>query len=517
MFENILNTIVNDDITVYDENKPYSFIEFAQFYTFNVKTSSIIQEYNEYIQQWYIVKNNQISDTIINSQIQKQYIQLLKEITLNYTSVEEQRFLSSLQITNDILNDEYELKKILDIIIPFYVTKINNVCKYFILKRHEYKQNFRNIKSISSPKSLKSTIKSIILDELKNNIQDYKSLNEDYVTNNLPKILEVDIEDLYDNTDYYNEFSLSSINNNNEIAYNEFYDWDKSVINAIREFPFYLVSSNIFNFSVNPELNSNDIQYLPNNKFIEYNKTTNNNDIILSLQKELSQKFSGVDYYYISTDLNTNITSGLLFQADDSIFNILNINILNTPFIQNEDDQYNIRSIGSNFKPDKFGLLYYDVNTCTYNIDTSKLSANCLYVFPDPEKFGKKDIPLIWHVDVSQQMKNESSQFAKGYPQSNCLSQHFYPYFSSEQKQQILNLQKNDFKNNFENIDGGFIIATYKQDIYGNEYALFKKDLFSVTSQNKQINDNEYINLVLDGKNINENVPVYTSLYSTSY
>ena len=81
MLENVLNSIINpSDATIYDEGKPYSFLQFVKFYNGNINTSEIISEYNTYIQKWCETKYNQYDINVYKEIIQQQYIALLKEI-----------------------------------------------------------------------------------------------------------------------------------------------------------------------------------------------------------------------------------------------------------------------------------------------------------------------------------------------------------------------------------------------------------------------------------------------------
>ena len=83
MLANILNSIVNNSSEIYDNNKPYSFIKFLNFYEQSIDVKIIINEYNEYIQQWYIAKNNQVDVNLYKQLIQQQYFALLQEISID--------------------------------------------------------------------------------------------------------------------------------------------------------------------------------------------------------------------------------------------------------------------------------------------------------------------------------------------------------------------------------------------------------------------------------------------------
>ena len=71
-----------------------------------------------------------------STDVKEMYVSLLKDIALNYTTVEEKRFL---------LNIDYNNPRDLDIIIPFYSRKIKQIAQYYSKKREDVVQSsFRN-------------------------------------------------------------------------------------------------------------------------------------------------------------------------------------------------------------------------------------------------------------------------------------------------------------------------------------------------------------------------------------
>lgn len=514
MLANILNSIVNNSSEIYDNNKPYSFIKFLNFYEQSIDVKIIINEYNEYIQQWYIAKNNQVDVNLYKQLIQQQYFALLQEISIDYTTAEEKRFLSQLTLTEEIVEDSEKLNNLLDIVLPFYIRKINNICNYYLDKRNELKLNVNRLLDINTINDAKKTIKNLILDEITTNNAEYSiDIND---VDDLRNLLEIEIDELYDHNDYFEKNNLSSYNNN-DINYKAFYDYDNALIDAIRQYPFFLIDNNISAFSINPKLTTNDINYLPLHDFIDNAKSDNKNDVILELQKTLVEKYSGTDYYYLSTNSNNEPISGILATANDSVLNILNNDLLNTPTIEYEhyDD---IRRIGINFKPDKFGLLFYNTNNLKYEINTDKLTPNSVYVFPNPNKYTKhNDIPLIWTVNNDKNKLNYSSQYAYGSPKTDPLIQYFYSYFSIEQQQDSLNKDKIVF-HGFEEFIGDRTITRSKFDIYGNEYVLLKNiNYFNNHSYYTEKNINKILNGNLDNKSYYTSLPINIELSSIYY
>ena len=124
-----INSITNPESTmILDFNAPFDFFTFLK----NLKTNQPSSEYNDlylkYLKTWSDIKQNskEESDAIIKDY----YLNLLKELTLNYFTIEEKRFISKID-----LNDEFDL----DIVIPFYSRKIVEICDFFCQKREQLK------------------------------------------------------------------------------------------------------------------------------------------------------------------------------------------------------------------------------------------------------------------------------------------------------------------------------------------------------------------------------------------
>lgn len=126
------NTVTIDIETL---NQPLSYKDWLQRATGVYVTEQESQrDYNEYVTQWYS-KKNQVRDTH-KSDVKELYTSFLKDITLNYTTEEEKRFL---------LNIDFDNPRDLDIIIPFYAQKIKQITQYHVKKREEVIQSsFRN-------------------------------------------------------------------------------------------------------------------------------------------------------------------------------------------------------------------------------------------------------------------------------------------------------------------------------------------------------------------------------------
>jgi hypothetical protein len=110
------------------------------------------KDYNQYVTQWYSKKNKSINTH--STDVKDMYISFLKDITLNYTTAEEKRFL---------INIDFDNPRDLDIIIPFFARKIKQITQYHVKKREEVVQSsFRNTMK-GSDRGVEMSIKKFIL------------------------------------------------------------------------------------------------------------------------------------------------------------------------------------------------------------------------------------------------------------------------------------------------------------------------------------------------------------------
>ena len=117
------NSIVNPNVNskdYLDVQSPFSFFDFLKYTKSELSPEQFNALYLDYIREWNKTKNNSIYQ--INQTIKDRYVELIKQITLKYTTSEEKRFLSNVD-----LNDPNDL----DIIIPFYSKKIIDVCNFY--------------------------------------------------------------------------------------------------------------------------------------------------------------------------------------------------------------------------------------------------------------------------------------------------------------------------------------------------------------------------------------------------
>ena len=130
-FSFLPNSIVNGDQNPKDYDSPYSFLAFIQYRNyFNRDVNEELKSYQHYINVWATKKKMKKSDERIF--VRDAYINLLREITLNFSTEEEKRFILNADFTDD--SD-------LDIIIPFFIQKLKQISFYYKEKRKDVKDS----------------------------------------------------------------------------------------------------------------------------------------------------------------------------------------------------------------------------------------------------------------------------------------------------------------------------------------------------------------------------------------
>jgi hypothetical protein len=369
-----------------DFNQPLTFTEWI-VRTNPTETDSayLVSQYKLYLLKWYKVKK--IDSTSTNDYVKSSFIGFLREVVLNYTTLEERRFITNADLTND-----------LDLltVVPIFAQKIKDICNYYALLRQSvsFKKYANNLKGSQSG----------VVSLLKNEI--YKSLQSLQISSNKSNLfslssvknnLKIEIKELFDESQYFDlnpTLSAATYNpgfssqyyssNLNDINSKLYTDFDQTIIDAIKAYPFFL---NDFKttYSVNVQVTAEDLQYLRDKDFINQINNNDKTNLNLNLEKELIENFIGTDYYYVSTgSTQTNFVSGLLFKSQDKASNFLNKRFPSVASVQDENNLKTIREIGGYFLPDKLGVLNFNNFKFNIEIDEKNLEPNKVYIFPDP-------------------------------------------------------------------------------------------------------------------------------------
>jgi hypothetical protein len=495
------NSIINPNIESFDYldvQSPFTFFDFLKYTNTEGSPQQINELYLDYLRQWNVTKG-QI--TTVNETIKDRYVELIKEITLKYTTSDEKRFLSNIDF-NDPLD--------LDIVLPFYSKKISEVCNFYAQKREKIKHKVEKNKIKGTSTSLERALFETITDIVFSDALEIGLYQKNVDYSSLLKNLNIETEELYDlYTNYldndpdesYETYDVKTelrqqlySSNLNRISANLFLNMDSAIAEQILEDVIVFLnttrttlneSGDPFPFVINYNIDDININCKPDDKLFNLvNETKPKATRIAELRYSLIKKYIGSDFYYITTgDTTTDVVSGVLFKADNPSGNLLNRNFPTTATVEEESDLKSLRRIGLFFTPEKNSILYFSVPEKKYLIDETKLESNKLYIFPDPNLYGNtiglkrtfnNEYPLIHIADYTKSVKNYSNYAIEGDINSTPATQDYYSYFSksqtSDKKTGIDGLTTN-----FSSLYNVGVITQWSTDIYGNQFSLFKE------------------------------------------
>ena len=188
----VLFSVTNNlDDVKRDSVKPFSFIEFIDNSRQTEKNNNTIDLYKVYLQSWNQINNK--SSTESSSIVKEQFINLFKEITLNYTSPEEKRYLQNLDFSDE---------ENISIAVPFFSSKIKKIILYYQDRRKTHTKDLKEIRSKGNKNNVSNYVKSKLIDFVENNESEEVETLTHKLTS-IQKFVEVDIEDSYD---IYNDY-----------------------------------------------------------------------------------------------------------------------------------------------------------------------------------------------------------------------------------------------------------------------------------------------------------------------
>ena len=493
-----LYSITNVDTAAYqvlDAQSPFDFYTFLKFSQQELSPMQFNDAYQKYLHTWGIAKKKTEEE---NTQlVRNNYIELLKDITLNYLTFEERRFITASDYTDPLD---------LDILVPFYSRKLREICNFYADKRERLKYKIQAVQKKGTSNSLEQAIFETLTD--------YVFIADDQnLIYNVPAIkieniitkLQVEVEELYD---LYSSYLDNSPNksyedygvqtqlrkdlyssNINEIDYNIFINFDEATKRYIfKNISIYLKSLGYgFTINVNPDVISlscaeNINPFCPCSELIDINKDEASR--MLLLRKRLIEKYIGADFYYIKTgDTITDVVSGVLFEAANPSGNLLNRHHPTTASVEETSQLYTARKMGLFFRPEKNGLLYFSAPENRYKVDQTKLQPNKVYIYPDPSLYGNttgltnetdEAYPLIHIQDYSSNVRNASYYHAEGDVGVSPYQQSFYAYYSRNQLTNNTQTNLAGLSTNLASVVDQGAMVQWSSDIYGNQYGLFK-------------------------------------------
>jgi hypothetical protein len=511
-----------------DRLQPLTFTDWLKYNTqLFTTTGEFLNRYQSYLNNWYAAKGVSVEQA--SAGVQAYYTNLINEIVLNYTSDGEQRYLQNIDITNS---------RDLAIIVPFIAKKIKDICIYYSTLRDEAQTATLQYNLKGSNLGIENLLYVSFVNALQTKDIATKLSTLNLPISNISGNINIDIEDLYDTyTDYYDispTLPASAYNvttglrndffslNQSEIDPYLFLNINQSIVKAILSYPFYAIELGTNNFTIDPLVNSNQLNLLKDSDFISTVNDGNINNLNLQTISQEISKYIGTDFYYIATSTNSTFTSGVLFTANNDYANFLNKRYPTIAAVPSQEFLKTEKEIGLFFKPDKIGIANFTNFNFTSKIDLAKLQPNSVYYFPDPSKYGnisgntKLDFqsPLTFLEENYFNKIDYSNQYRMGDVISDPYFQTFRAYQTREQTlnhtdfgiQRYADPQDfftGDQDTIWSNIDVyplklisqfpidqrestllpiNKTLVQFKSDIYGNQYGLYK------SAVNKQFN-----------------------------
>jgi hypothetical protein len=411
-------------IDTLDSMAPMSFLVFIKTISISFNPSELQEYYNNYLKSW----NSITSSKTTNDQniIIERYREFIQDVNLEYTTIEERKFLNQLDF-NDPLD--------LDIAIPFYTRKLIEIANYYNRKREETKFQITRKQISGTNFGVTKEIKNIVLNHLEN-LEDGKMMFDfDNIKNNI----EVEVEELYESYPlYFNQPPTDTIYDNKDLDYglDIFLRNDEQLISEV----FAGISENLKNLKESDQLFEN--------------------------KRRLTEKYISTDFYYLSTGSTVyDFVSGKLFDATRPVANFLNRqypttastakNQLVTPFERGF------------FRPHKTSIVLLDGKNSSFSINFDKIEPNSIYYFPDPEIHSVGGDVLTFINDDLLLKRNDSSGNSKNQPTTERKDSKYYGYISQ------IELTPSKYLDKI--FESGYIQDS-KSDIYNNLYGLFKND-----------------------------------------
>lgn len=472
---NQIVSIINGYINAKDSERVFTYIEFVKMFGYQNDTNTFITTYKDYVTRWADSKKSSISISDKDF-IMSKMIDILKSITLDYSSYEEQDFIAHINLTN---------KSHLKALSALFSRKIRQITQFYRKKRNESVTVVRRNTMKGSTKSIQQVIYEKVFDFVfsnRNIMPSYKNIKRDLlisVENYVDTYSEYfDIPRQKEFTDKTRAEMLSA--NMNDVDFRMYLEIELVVSEILFSGNVYLQEIPLI-AQVGVDLSQNcvgDMLALKNNLMAntQINQVDLNEQV--ALKRKLYEKFLGCDLWYLYVDLQGNITMDVLCRAKNPTGNLLNCGTADTATIENE--QLTLLShIGLFFKPDKTSILKVNAKDYNWTVDLDVIQNDTMYVFPDPTKYGdignnkSSSYPLIMQYKLDYDIRNLSSGQAASDPMVYLTDQGWYSYYS-KQDDDFKNEKNSDYEYVFTWLANRGFITNYQQDIWGNHFGILK-------------------------------------------
>lgn len=491
--KSVTNDISSEAERKLDTEAPLPFLEWIESTGLSSETpEDYMSEYTTYLKKWSIY--NKLSNSDSSQVIITRYKALLKDIALNHTSDDEKRFLS---------NIDYDNPRHVESALPFFARKLKQIALYYTQERDNIKQQNTRTKLSGTTLGTSELAYKYVPQLLRRDDLTLKFQNNtvEISTQDIYTNFKVDIDELYDISQEYFKSEKLPIN----------IDVHTDIASAIQEVleeckPVLKLSNGaslILNNTatgVEPDVTADDLNILHRSYFQRY--TQDINELNVYVEADYIPTLVGSNISYLSGGTITPVLS-----SDTHHRNMFN---RYGPVINNKAEPVlkSVKELGGYFTPAKLGTLTYYSNKPTYNVtsDSTSIIVPELDKYGNSAAFGVTGIP-VEHVEHIEWLKaGIGTGRLKGDIVADRSYQKFYNYSSIEEMSENSRLgvsrttdklgffdgDKADVwsmedvyeqpARNIYDIDGrqetmltemGTLI-TWRTDIYGNEYAMFK-------------------------------------------
>ena len=448
--QSITNPNVNEENAL-DKNQVFSFIDFMKVVKVTFEPDTLQEYYNHYLNLW----NNRNNDLSTSNKkiIIDRYRDFLKDLSIFYSNETEKKFLSFIDF-----NDPSDLA----IAISFYSKKLREVSSYYKNEREDLHNVAIKYKTKGSNFNIKKRATEIVIDFLQNREDSKFSYNIDNIKSNI----DVNLTEYFDTfTSYFNQEP------NVEEYGKHFKSYD----------PSELPTDNIF-LSNNTDL----IEEVFKDFGEELRSLLEVNDLFEN-KKDLTKKYIGTDFYYISSNAIGDFVYEKLFEAEAPYRNFLNQDFPTTASVFANSIETE-KETGF-FKPTKTGINVIQANAIEFAFKES-YEPDSLFIFPDPNIYTNNQKILVFNIEPAEFVKNLTSGIAKLQPLTDSDDTSYLGYGST-------------FFERDENTDMSFLfnegyIFDSKTDINSNTFGLVKDDNLFRENLTK-IESKKILNLVLNG------------------
>lgn len=471
-----------------DAVQPFSFFEYLQYTRESVSPENQTANYNMYLRTWYALQKATQAET--QQGIKDIYINLLRDIALKYTTIEERRFLSNIDF-----NDSSDVS----VALPFYAQKLKDICVYYSKKRDYLAIVNQKNKSRGTSNAAEKEIYEMILDYLFGDDGNDNVFSLQIPLSTVAADLQIEVEPQYDVfTEYFDVNPEASTadqkstglraqfftSNTNIITAGLFLDINSQIASEILQKSFYLqqfgplFTINI-DYTISTLLGSNcSPSDLANLLQQDTADVTNK----LNLKKKLIEKYIGVDYYYLSCGNSiTNAQSGVLFKATNAAANYQNKRFASTASIE-ATEYKSARDIGCLLMPFRQGIVTMTPTVFDYRVNEQRLAPNTVYIFPDPKiagnvtnlYYGQLQHPYDFYSNKIYNAKYIDGGEAYGEPQVSTQQLHYYGYSTPNSYRDIAVNNLSAYQTHFNSIVDAGATTDYGVDVYGNEFAVVK-------------------------------------------